>query len=199
MTTNNIVQHKEIDGWLITTVWSGPHDPVTATVALKEIASNDTAVSWEFDPSVKVADVEFESEPTVTGGYAKFKIPLAVLVAFVGIVDTVNAKARIRTQRGPLPHPKPALTLEELIQQYKDGKFNPNDWNLCIDYNVVDLGDREGHRILYTRAIGFYVMGQGCGQCEYSFYWPAEEMTEYHLEAWIKKTFGVDHVLHGVG
>ena len=204
-----LVQHKEVAGWLITTVWSDPRDyaaPIMVSVSMKEIASNDTAVSWTFDPTITdpindaAAAVVFENEPHNTGEYAKFKIPLAALLSFVEAADVANAKALRFAAEGPREPPKPDPTLAELIQQYKDGTFVPSDWNLCIDWNSRSTGKQaEDGGIEFQKCIEFYVMGSGSGQCQHRFSWPVEKMTKERLEAWIKKTFNVDRVQYGVG
>ena len=46
-------------------------------------------------------------------------------------------------------------SLRALIQDFQEGRFNPDDWNLRIERNSVDFGDG------FVPCIGFYIMGQG--------------------------------------
>ena len=180
----------KINDWDIVTNWySAPHvllDRPTVAFFCGDV-SITAKLSWIFgDSGVSCRDT--------TG------IPIDVLLAFAKEVDSVNAKQDTIVKRGPLPPPIPDPTLEELVQRYKDGAFDPNKWNLCIDYNSVNRGEKtEDGGIKFTECIGFYVMGSGCGQCQHSFYWPRDKMTSERLEAWIKKTFNVDDVQYGVG
>lgn len=193
---NPNIQTQEVDGWQIATNWTNAAKP---EVTLKEIACNDTVVAWVSKEGTD-GKVEFESEPAQISGYTKFRIPFTVLQTFMGVIETAqDVQQKQILFRGSISKPntpRDQITLPELVAKYKRGEFDPKQWNLCIDWNSVDVGDETP---AYTRCIGFYVMGDGCGQCEHQFHWPSEVMTKELLETWIKTTFNVDRVLYGVG
>ena len=82
-------------------------------------------------------------------------------------------------------------SLRALIQDFQEGRFNPDDWNLRIERNSVDFGDG------FVPCIGFYIMGQGAGQCRNVWYWSLDTMPEERLMKWAKDTFKTDRVLYG--
>ena len=76
-----------VEGWTITVLPKGSaHDPDISAVGMKEIACNDTAVSW----SSKTNVIAFESEPPVSGGYAMFNVPVAAMAAFLDAIKKVT-------------------------------------------------------------------------------------------------------------
>ena len=180
-------------------------------------ADNVDAVCLEhlFGAVESIARVDKDVEGEHTRVQLRLRFALSMYIR--GNRDTVKESLRIVVEGGflkpwtdppPVYVPEPPYTIQDLLADYANGKFDPNRWNLCIDYNHVNLGETpdEGEKFKFTKCIGFYIMGSGGSQCHRSFYWAVEgplartpPMTKERLESWIKRTFKVDRVLFGLG
>jgi len=184
-------EHCELEGWRITiTKFANAPDVVTASC----LSNNEGCMEWRGQGIVFQCD-------DGTGG---FNVPYNVMHEFMQAIELPNARPSFPEEPADMVPQVPVAaqpyTLQNLVDDYIRGEFDPNRWNMCIDYNGRDVGEKtECGNPKYTKHIGFYVMGTGCGQCLHKFYWRADDMPYERLESWIKLRFGVDRVLNGVG